>query len=153
PCDGRLDAVRCAACTLHGLGLGRGTSRTLAHLPAGSGAMLGRLGLHGGPWTALRMSDLIQTRIESTQQLFEAVDAFVALVPWVEQLLLKNGVPAEKITRVAHGIVARRPPARRRVVSTGRLRLAHLGRVDPVKGTKVLLDALLAVPYANVCID
>lgn len=40
PCDGRLDAVRCSTCTLHGLGLGRGTSRALAHLPAGAGAML-----------------------------------------------------------------------------------------------------------------
>src|SRR5262249_8974755 len=93
PCDGKLEAVRCAACTLHGYGLGRGTSRTLAHLPASSGALLGRLGLHGGPWTALRMSNLIQKRIKASQQMVESVDAFIALVPWIEELLLANGVP------------------------------------------------------------
>ncbi len=153
PCDGRLDAARCGACTLHGLGLGRGTSKTLAHLPSAAGRVLERAGLQGGPWTALRMSSLMDKRVASSQRLVASVDAFIALAPWVEQLMLANGVPAHRITRVSHGIVARRPPARRRTVSTGRLRIAHLGRVDPVKGTKLLIDAMRAVPHANVCVD
>ena len=153
PCDGRVEAVRCGACTLHGHGLGRLTSHTLAYLPAGVGHLLGQMGLHGGPWTALRMSSLMQSRVDASRRLVDAVDTFVSLAPWVEQLLLDNGVPAAKIVRVAHGIVSHRPAGRRRAAATGRLRLAHLGRVDPVKGTKLLLDALRAVPDANVSLD
>jgi len=153
PCDGRLDVRRCTACTLHGHGLGRGTSRTLAQLPAAAGRLVGRTGLAGGPWTALRMSSLMEGRIRASRQLFASVDRFVALAPWVEQLLIRNGVPAEKITRVAHGIVSHRPPARRRSCMSGRLRLAHLGRVDPIKGTALLIEALHNAADASVTLD
>jgi glycosyltransferase involved in cell wall biosynthesis len=153
PCDGRLDVSRCTACTLHGHGLGRGTSWTLAHLPGAGGRMLGRLGLAGGPWTALRMSSLLEVRHAASQEMLGAVDRFVALAPWVEQLLIRNGVPAAKIARVPHGIVCQRPPARRELRASGRLRLAHLGRVDPIKGTRLLIEALQAVPDASVSLD
>lgn len=153
PCDGQLEVGRCTACTLHGHGLGRGTSRTLAHLPGTCGRMLGRLGLSGGPWTALRMSSLIEGRHAAARELFGAVDRFVALAPWVEQLLIRNGAPAAKIARVPHGIVCRKPPARRQLRASGRLRLAHLGRVDPIKGTKLLIEAVHAVPDASLSLD
>jgi glycosyltransferase involved in cell wall biosynthesis len=153
PCDGQLDVPRCTACTLHGYGLGRGTSRTLAQVPGAGGRLLGSMGLSGGPWTALRMSSLMEERLTASRALFGAVDRFVALAPWVEQLLIRNGVPAAKITRVPHGIVSRRPPTRRRSCASGRLRLAHLGRVDPIKGTKLLIEALHAAPDANVSLD
>jgi glycosyltransferase involved in cell wall biosynthesis len=153
PCDGLLDARRCTACTLHGHGLGRGTSRALAHLPAVAGRLLGHVNLIGGPWTALRMRSLIEARHAASHELFGAVDRFVALAPWVEQLLLRNGVPAAKITRVAHGIITRRPPARRQPSATGRLRLAHFGRIDPIKGTRLLIEAMRSVPDASVSLD
>jgi len=153
PCDGRLDVTRCAACTLHGYGIGRGTSQTLAHLPAGFGRWLGRMGLAGGPWTALRMSSLMERRIGASRDFLHSVDRFVALAPWVEQLLVGNGVVPAAIRRVPHGIAARRPPARRRSCASGRLRLAHLGRVDPIKGTKLLIEALRRAPDASVTLD
>lgn len=153
PCDGRLERHRCTACTLQGYGLGRGTSRTLAHVPASAGRLIGQARLAGGPWTALRMSSLMEHRLHASQMLFESVDRFVALAPWVEQLLQRNGVPAEKITCVPHGIASARPPARRRSSMSGRLRLAHLGRVDPIKGTALLIDALRRAPDASVSLD
>ena len=153
PCDGRLDGHRCTACTLHEYGIGRGTSRTLAHLPSAFGRLLGTMKLAGGPWTALRMSNLMEERLAASREVFRSVDRFVALAPWVEQLLRENGVEAERIVRVPHGIVCRRPPARRRTPTTGRLRMAHLGRVDPIKGTGLLIEALRATPQANVSLD
>ena len=36
---------------------------------------------------------------------------------------------------------------------SGRLRLAHLGRVDPIKGTALLIDALRHAPDASVSLD
>jgi glycosyltransferase involved in cell wall biosynthesis len=153
PCDGRLESHRCTACTLHGYGLGRGTSQTLAYLPPMAGRFIGRARLAGGPWTALRMSSLMEHRLHASRTLFASVDRFVALAPWVEQLLVRNGVPADRITRVPHGIVSQRPPARRRSCMSGRLRLAHLGRVDPIKGTALLLEAMRRAPEASVTLD
>jgi glycosyltransferase involved in cell wall biosynthesis len=152
PCDGRLDVERCTACTLHGLGLGRAASSTLARVPGQGGRLIGSLGLAGGAWTALRMSSLMRERHDASRLLFTSVDAFVALTPWVEELLVANGVPRKRIVRVPHGI-AFEPRAPRPVRPSGRLRLAHLGRVDPVKGTRLLIEAMRLVPDAPIDLD
>lgn len=154
PCDGLVDARRCAACTLHGLGVGCIASRTLARVPKGIGELAGRAGLAGGPWTALRMRSLLQVRQEATREAFDLPDRLVSLCPWVTELFRKNGVPHDKVVLSAHGVSSgtRRPrlpsPRVRRTV-----RMVHLGRVDPAKGTQLLLEAFRAVPHAPIELD
>jgi glycosyltransferase involved in cell wall biosynthesis len=103
-CDGTLDLHPCARCTLHSLGLNRFLSRAVGGLPPTVGRLTGSVGLSGGLWTALRMTDLVQLRHSAFRALMAEVDHVVALCQWAKDLLLHNGVPAAKIMMSQHGL-------------------------------------------------
>jgi glycosyltransferase involved in cell wall biosynthesis len=154
-CNGRLDRRACSACALHGLGLAQVVSQAFAHVPPVVGRALGRVGASGGVWTALRMSALIGRHQAAIQTLFEEVHQIVALCDWTRDVLLRNGVPAEKITLSRHGVhraaatsLGGRPDACSRP-----LRVAFLGRLDRTKGPDTLIRALRALPGHSVDAD
>ena len=151
-CDGRLDVARCTACSLHGLGAGVSASRVLARIPGVGGRLLGSLGLAGGAWTALRMSSLLTIRHQEVTSLLSLVDKFVVLTPWVGELLRANGVAADRLAQSTHGITPPISEVPKRRAGTI-LRIAHLGRMDPTKGTALLISALRAVPGADISVD
>ena len=151
-CDGRLDVPRCTACSLHGLGAGVSASRVLARVPGVGGRLLGSLGLAGGAWTALRMSSLLTIRHQEIASLLANVDKFVVLTPWVGQLLRANGIPEHKLVSSTHGVTSTMGDVPKRRAGTI-LRIAHLGRMDPTKGTALLINALRAVPGADISVD
>jgi len=157
-CDGRMDARQCARCTLHGKGVPRPVSWVVGSLPGRIGECAGNAGLSGGIWTALRMSELIRLHHQATRALVEQVDHVVAVAEWVRELLIRNGVPAEKITLSRQGLPypARSGdsgPSTRPASAAPRLQLAFLGRLDPVKGVEILIDALGSVPQLAVSLD
>jgi glycosyltransferase involved in cell wall biosynthesis len=153
PCDGHVAAARCAACTLQGLGVNAAASRVLGRVPITVGQLAQAAGLSGGSWTALRMSSLIERRHQAMDELFSLADRLVVLTPWVREVLRGNNVPDSKIVESRHGIQLspmRRPrPAR----TSSRIRVAHLGRLDPVKGTGLLIRALKMIPDAPIDLD
>jgi glycosyltransferase involved in cell wall biosynthesis len=121
--------------------------------------LAGNAGLNGGIWTALRMSELIGLRHEAAKRLFEQVDHVVAVSEWVRELLVRSGVPVEKLTLSRQGLpyIATQsgdggPPAAP-ASAASRLRFAFLGRLDPVKGVEILIDALRGVPKLAVSLD
>src|SRR5262249_15694373 len=128
-------------------------SRMLGQMPPAIGHFVGARGLQGGAWTALRMSSLIERRRQAVLDLFSLADRIVALTPWVRDLLKTNGVPDNKIVVAPHGISG--SPSRNRAIrrAAGRIRIAHLGRLDPVKGTALLIRALAKVPDAPIDLD
>ena len=153
PCDGRIEASRCAGCTLEGLGVRSFASRTLGLTPIAIGNLLESVRLRGGAWTALRMTSLIEQRRRAILELFSLVDGIVSLAPWVRDVLRANGVPDDKICSSPHGIPQAASGRRSGTATRGRLRVAHLGRVDPVKGTAILIRALRQIPDAPLDVD
>lgn len=156
-CDGIVEARLCSACVLHGLGLNQHLCGVAASLPSGVGRILRSAGLSGGVWTALRMSELVALRHAAFRSLMTEVDHVVALCQWVKDLLLRNGVPAEKITVSRQGVWqsnghAARPSGPTRTTGP-RLRILFLGRIDPTKGAHVLIEALRAAPQIPVELD
>jgi glycosyltransferase involved in cell wall biosynthesis len=156
-CEGTLDRRTCVRCALHGLGLNGTRGQLLSMLPPAAGRVIGAARLEGGGWTALRMSELVQLRHNAFRALMREVDSVVALSRWSEELLLRNGVPPEKITRSRHGLT-------QAVMDTGAvadqqefderpLRIAFLGRTDPTKGADTLIQALRLRPRLAVQLD
>jgi glycosyltransferase involved in cell wall biosynthesis len=157
-CDGKLDVQRCSRCVLHGLGLDRFSSTVVGSVPRAVGRLIGRLGVSGGPWTALRMSALIEQRHDATRALLTEVDHCIALCQWVKDLLLHIGVPDHKITVSRQGLCHSLPSTNsgREKVLLGRdsrVRIAFLGRLDPVKGVHILIRALCSSPAVNLQMD
>ena len=63
---------------------------------------LEKANLSGGIWTALRMPELVRTQHEAFYALMQEVDGIVALSEWARTVLVRNGVPASKITLLQH---------------------------------------------------
>jgi glycosyltransferase involved in cell wall biosynthesis len=105
------------------------------------------------------MTEFVALRHAAFRAMTGEVDQIVALCEWVRQLLLLNGVPPDKITLCRHGLAqetvvqpeaANSGSARR---SSPELRIAFLGRLDPVKGVHVLVEAFRMVRSTNVRLD
>lgn len=151
-CDGALDIHACARCTLHSHGLTRIASVAAGSLPSPVGRMLGNIGASGGLWTALRMTELVELRHAAFHALMREADHVVALCQWVKDLLLRNGVPAEKVTVSRQG-VSREIPAQRNHTASSVLRAAFLGRLHPTKGVHLVVEALRGDPQLPVRLD
>ena len=153
PCDGRLQVRRCTACVLDGHGAGHAAAWLGSLVPRWLGRLAGSAGMQGGSWTALRLSSLIDRRHASWRTFVEDVDRFVALSAWSERVMLASGVPASKIVRSPHGIASSADGALPTPALRGPLRLAHMGRTDPAKGTALLIRALHSQPALPVELD
>jgi glycosyltransferase involved in cell wall biosynthesis len=154
-CDGVMSVGRCAACTVQGKGISKPAGWIAGSLPPSVGEKLGRMGLSGGAWTALRMSELTELRHAAVRALFRESVEIVAVCEWVRDLLLRNGVPPEKITLCRQGLAypmlavkALRPRG-----AGSPVRLVFLGRLDPAKGLGVLSEALRMAPGMQVTLD
>jgi len=157
-CDGRMDLRRCSACAAHAQGAPRGLAELIGAVPAGAGRTLGNLGLSGGPWTALRTTELLRLRQGTFREVMRRVDRIVSLCSWTTELLQRNGIPADKITLSRHGLRSSemRPagddPGASPVGENG-CRMAFLGRVNPTKGLSVLVQAISADPTLKLTLD
>jgi glycosyltransferase involved in cell wall biosynthesis len=163
-CEGVMHGRDCTACTLQGKGLPRPAAAVLAALPEGVSALPGRAGLRGGFWTAVRMRELVALRQRCARAFLAEADHVVAVCEWVRALLLRNGVPAEKLTLSRQGLCqedaeaksekqkaeSERPTAERSVLP---LRVAFLGRLDPTKGVDLLVRAVRAAADLPVAVD
>jgi glycosyltransferase involved in cell wall biosynthesis len=128
-------------------------ARLLAATPRSFGRTLARRRLASGVWTALRMPALIDVHHARTAALFAAADRVIAPAPWVSDLLRRNAVPDDRLTLVRQGVEeagARAPRSRR---PGEPLRLVHLGRLDPSKGTTLLVEAVRAIADAPLTLD
>ncbi len=157
-CDGDLEAAPCTECVLHGRGMNRLSARVASCAPHAAGAALGALGLAGGPWTALRMSQLVALRHRCFKELMEAADRVVAVCEWVRELLERNDVPPEKITVSRQGFGGA-PPQDREAPKTERrgpgnpLQIAFLGRLHATKRIGLLVEAILRDPGLPLRLD
>jgi glycosyltransferase involved in cell wall biosynthesis len=155
-CDGEMLGRRCTACTLHGLGTNRIAASALASMPKVGQGILKKSSRSGGIWTALRMRELVEKRHVATRAFLAEVDYIVAVCEWVRGVLLRNRVPANKITLCRQGIerAAVDEDGRSKMEDDGPkasperftkerpLRLVYFGRLDPTKGVHVVIKAL-----------
>jgi glycosyltransferase involved in cell wall biosynthesis len=153
-CDGILDRRTCTRCTLEGLGVNGTGGRMLSAVPRSLGHVLAAANLEGGIWTALRMTDLIQIRHDAFRQLMQESDVVITHSRWVKELLLRNGVPAQKVTLSSYGLPHQvngssfNPP-----IDPRPFRIAFLGRADRAKGPDILIRALRAHTDLEVKLD
>ncbi|HEX5215716.1 MAG TPA: glycosyltransferase [Vicinamibacterales bacterium] len=150
-CDGLMEPKACTKCVLQRHGVPKTLARLAGVVPAVIAAGAARRGLSGGVWTSLRMRRLVESYQRDVRRLLMNADRIVVLTDWVGELLRRNGVSSDRLVACAHGVPAAPPLPPR--TSGGRTRLVHLGRLDPVKGTALLLMAMRNAPDAAVDLD
>ena len=155
PCDGVLDVTRCAVCVLQKHGVSEPLGNVLGRMPSGIGQALGSAGVGGQVLTALRMRENTAGAHRRFASLMAKADRVIAVCEWVKDVLLANNVREDKIRLCRQGFSG--PSFRRaRVRERGgedALRLGYFGRIDPVKGLDVVIDALKLIPDARVSLD
>ena len=150
-CDGVLNVRRCTSCSLESRGLPRWATDLLSYVPFSVARAVERAELSGSIWTAFRMSELIRAQHEGFQTLMREVDGVVAPREWVRTVLVRNGVPASKITRSEHGLPGVEDTREPLVdVAKTPLRVAFLGRADAVKGADTLVKAVRAASDLSI---
>lgn len=152
-CEGTLDLHACTRCTLHGQGLNKPLSFVIGNIPVSVGRLLGNIGASGGPRTALRMTELVGLRHSAFRALMAEVDHVVALCDWVKDLLLRNGLPSDKVTVSRQGLCYRQSTSKAPAQEQSFLRVAFVGRLDPTKGVHILIEALALILAASIRLD
>ena len=145
-CDGEIRTHRCTACRIGAAGKGPLVSGALAAIPW-QGSKIDKPGLVSRAATARLSTQLFHA---AWQEMVARVDTFQVLANWSIDVLLRNGVPREKIRLIRSGVnELGSQPSPSRTVNYGQpLRIAFVGRCDPVKGAHVLIDAIRRVPQA-----
>jgi glycosyltransferase involved in cell wall biosynthesis len=150
-CDGHVDVRRCAACELQHRGLNGLAGAALSRVPAAM-SHLGRQ-LPGRFGTALGMPDLIAWNRERQARMLSLVDRFVVLTDRGAAIVIDNGAPPHKVAVNRLGVSQTFPPRGKASHDARRpLRVAYLGRFDPIKGVFDLASAILDLP-ADVRIE
>lgn len=139
PCDGRMDARRCAACTLDSRGWPSALARLAGRSPFDAAAM------PDGPWIArLALPSVLQRSFDRLRQFLIKCARIVACANWCRDVLIVNGVSAEKIVVLRQAIEGQSRMRTLRLPPTPKegLRIGYFGRICKIKGPDVLLDAL-----------
>jgi len=151
-CDGRIDVARCTRCWGRSRGIPIGVSALLAELPAGARLLSNVLPDGVRLQTAAMTPALVEAHRARFERLVSASDRIVVVCDWLRAACVANGAPSAKLAMSRQGVddqfveaMAAAAPRRR---TTGPLRVGFLGRLDPVKGVDILIDAVTALPQA-----
>lgn len=142
PCDGELLYGRCSQCRLSVQGVPIAAAAALARLPL---RVLG-ISYTSAPMRLLTSPNATETEVDAWFEMVRLIDLMHTHAKWVHDMVAVNGVPAAKLCLRRTGLP--RPAGRvtPEADPAGRLRVAFLGRCDPVKGIEVLIDAVRMLP-------
>jgi glycosyltransferase involved in cell wall biosynthesis len=146
PCDGRISVGTCSDCWAESRGIGM--LRFLTKMPMSvsalfeGNAVLSRLG------SIIATPALVRNQKSQFHEMVRNTDRIVAVAEWLNEALLLNGVPAEKISVSRQGVDLDADDGRERQVLRHALplKIGFLGRWDPIKGIHVLVEAFTKLP-------
>jgi glycosyltransferase involved in cell wall biosynthesis len=146
PCDGRISVKTCSDCWAQSRGID--SLRFLAKMPQDFSALFERNALLGRLGSILATPALVKHHAEQFREMIRNTDCIVAVAKWLENALLLNGVPANKIavSRQGTDIVTDRERGQQALRNCQRLKIGFLGRWDPAKGIHVLVEAVTRLP-------
>ena len=103
--------------------------------------------------TAIGFPFIIQKLNDDLKQLAEDCDQLVVLTQWYKTILGKNGVALSKITHIAQGLPDNSAQQSSGTHSGEVMRLVFIGRISPVKGLHLLIEAMQDLPPDKITLD
>lgn len=141
-CDGVLRERRCTRCRLQNGGLPRWLAAAVA-LQTGWPLDVEASGSLAHVLTARQLTAAFQ---QAWLELAYLADAIHVLAAWSRDVLVRQGIPENKIHLIRTAGPPQLPPRQRMPMQDGVLRLAYWGRCHPVKGLHLVIEAILRLP-------
>lgn len=150
-CNGKIENIKCSICLLNNKGLNK-TSHLIAYVSSLLNYnKIDTSKLNNILGTALGTASIISRNEENLNELIGLCDQVVCITKWYMDVLNINCVNMEKVTYIDQGL----PTAFSQYIesdihNTSPLKLMFLGRITPIKGLHLLLDALEFFPETEV---
>ena len=163
-CDGIIRIKRCSACCYHL----KENSELFSKLLTPLSMLFFKMGLdttllNNKAGTALGFPFVIKKLKRHLLELIENCDQVVALTHWYKEILIKNGIEANKITTITQGLpehlnetFQKDYPFKKRLNELEKsktLRLVFIGRISYVKGIHLLIEAIQHLPENIISLD
>ncbi|MDO6434153.1 glycosyltransferase [Flavitalea sp. BT771] len=154
-CDGIIRPVRCASCHL----VHQGHSNTVANVMGALSGVLQKTGIDTGYWnsslgTGLAGANRIADIQKKLDQLAVNCNKVVLYARWFQKIMIANGFPEEKTTYVPPALSFAGEPGhtapRLAFNFTGSIKLIFIGRLHPLKGVELLLNAIGKLPEGKI---
>lgn len=154
-CDGQVLTGRCAHCSLYNAL----KNKALSSLLFGASLIFYKLSINTLKWnnsagTALGHPFLIEEVKLNLNRMVSCIDRIIVLTNWYKKVLQLNGVPENKLSLVQQGLpysVAKIPSKVK--AGNGVIRMVFVGRIDPLKGLHLLLQAMEELSSEKITLD
>lgn len=108
---------------------------------------------HNSVGTALGFPFQVKQAVEILKRVAKASVKIVILNNWYREILVRNGIPVDKIITIQQGLVHENFSVKYNKDVEPPLRLVYLGRIAPIKGLHLLLEAMNGLDPAKVLLD
>lgn len=153
-CSGLIDIKRCTQCALSKLPINNTTQKIFynASIPLYNVNIdTGKLNHSIG--TAFSYPFIIEKLRNSLFEIFNLCDKVIVLTDWYKEVLLKNGIPASKINVIKQALPYNIPFYKVKSVTANQpISLIFIGRIDPIKGLHLLIDAIINLPEDKIAL-
>jgi glycosyltransferase involved in cell wall biosynthesis len=153
-CDGAIIINRCAHCVLvHKTG----SAFRSAVLSAFSFPLY-KAGIDTMKWqnkagTALSFPSQIEKLKEDFNRIIACCDKIIPITDWYHKILLLNEVPPERMKIIRQALPSGEQVPVKTIKNHGFLNLVYIGRIDPLKGIDILLEAVMEIPAEKIHLD
>lgn len=83
----------------------------------------------------------IRDKLQAVRDIGAAAYQVIAPSPAIAEALVRNGIPEQKVVVIPHGIPLPQRQPLRRDLGNGPVRFVFVGRINPVKGVHIMLEA------------
>ena len=146
-CDGEIRPVRCSACYFHSKGLPVWLGYGLAVFAVVFSKMIPIF--KGRFRSALRLPLAQVVRRRQLTDTAQFCQKIIAVCHWVDEALLLNGCSREKLVVMRQGCNQANVILRPSYKVHSPLKIGFLGRLDHVKGVRLLVDAFKRLPVSD----
>ncbi|WP_169337631.1 glycosyltransferase [Segetibacter koreensis] len=155
PCSGLIDIERCTRCALSKQRISNMcrqalyyTSMPLYNLNINTGRINHSIG------TAFSYPFIIEQLQSNLLEIFSLSEKIIVLTDWYKEVLLKNGIPENKMCIIKQAIPYNIQTSKVRDLKTPEpVKLVFVGRIDPIKGLHLLIDAIVGLPQDKIVLD
>lgn len=151
-CNGLIDIKRCTKCALSKLPIEKLTQQILYNLSMPLYKMNVNTGkLNHSAGTALSYPFIIKERRSALHEIAALCDKIIVLTDWYKNVLLKNGIKENKLRLVKQALPYKADFSDKVTFDASLpVRLIFVGRIDPLKGLHLLLEAMKDLPEDKI---